>query len=283
VRIRPFAAIAVIAVAIPIVAGVMIVRSHHEARRNSPTASVTLDRIDPRAPTTGAITSPTSIPLAPAAATPDAAVRELLDALVAGDATRSFSSLSAPDRARLGPLESWQASLVSLPHYRSYAVTVDDGEQVTTEVAIEPRLDETVGYVPARATVTWTTRPEDGGYRVAFSEIETKPVLPSDASAVPAATAWVEARQSCQAGATYPGNLLGQPTLADALCHAPGTYRAVAATALETFRDPTLLLDAFGPGAPLFVRVVRMDGPTPFEVALAPLGETWQVVGLMEV
>jgi hypothetical protein len=109
-----------------------------------------------------------------------------------------------------------------------------------------------------------------------------EPVLPSDQSASTAAQAWAAARQRCEAGAAYAGTLLGQPTFADALCHSSHSYRPDAAEGLDTFRNPTLLLEAFGPDASNFVRVVRLDGPTSFAVALAPLGDAWEVVGVME-
>jgi hypothetical protein len=282
VRIRHF--IIVIGAA-ALVVGATLVATHHHARfRNSPTASVTLDQIDPNARNElrpGAL-DPAPAAVLPPAATPEAAVRGLLDSFIAGDAARSFSLLSATDRAASGPLASWLAELTSRPHYLRYQVVRLQGTSVETDVTIEPRLDEVVGYIPARATVTWPTTLEDGGYRVSLSAAVSEPVLPDDQSAPTAAEAWVTARENCQPGATYPGTLLGQPTFADALCHSSGAYRAKTASGLDTFGNPTLLLEAFGPDAPAFVRVVRMDGPTPFDVAVAPLGDDWQVVGVME-
>ena len=59
-------------------------------------------------------------------------------------------------------------------------------------------------------------------------------------------------------------------------------FRAGAAAGLESFRDPSLLLNAFGADAPTFVRVVPVEGPAPLQVALAPLGEAWEVIGVMQ-
>ena len=147
----------------------------------------------------------------------------------------------------------------------------------------EPRLDEVVGYVPARAQITWATVGEDGGYRVAFADSTTTPVLPADDGARAAAQAWVDDEQACTAGASYDGNLLGQPSLADTLCRAGGTFTAGAPVALDRFRDPSLVLNAFGADAPTFVRVVPVTGPVPFQLALAPLADTWEVIGVMQV
>ena len=130
--------------------------------------------------------------------------------------------------------------------------------------------------------MTWTTSREDGGYRVAFTNTIIEPLLPSSGAATAAAQAWVTAREQCQPGATYAGNLLGQPTLAEGLCHSTAAYRAGAPAGLASFHNPTLLLNAFGAEAPAFVRVVSLQGSTPIEVALAPLGDQWQVVGVMQ-
>jgi uncharacterized membrane protein len=290
VKLRPILALAIGASAALAVGGTLVARRHHHTPfRNSPEASATLEQIDPSVPgyvAPGAV-APGLVAPAPdaelsAANTPVAAVRGLLDALISADARRSFSSLAAQDRATLGPAAAWRDELASLPHYLTYRVTRVEGPMVRTEVTIEPRLDEVVGYIPARAAVTWTTTAEDGGYRVAFASTLTDPDLPSDAAARAAAEGWVAARERCQPGNTYAGNLLGQPVLADALCHATGAYRAGAAGNLASFHNPALLLNAFGAEAPAFVRVVRLEGPHPIEVALAPLGNQWEVVGVME-
>ena len=77
-------------------------------------------------------------------------------------------------------------------------------------------------------------------------------------------------------------NVLGQPTLADALCDVEGAFEPGAASGLDRFRDPSLLLNAFGADAATFVRVVPIDGQPAFQVALAPLGDAWEVVGLLQ-
>jgi hypothetical protein len=265
--------------------GALALNRHHDAPfRNSPTASAGLDAIDPSTSSRSdapVITMPAEVS-GPGATSPAAAVSSLLRALVDGDARGSYALLAAPDRATYGPVGRWADELSQLPQYRSFRVAHADGPRVTTEVTTVPRLDEVVGYIPSRAVVTWTTADEAGGYRVAFSDTTISPDLPSNQAATAAALAWVEAQQRCQTGPTYAGNLLGQPVLAQALCHTGGTYRAGAPRGLETFRNPTALLSAFGAEAPSFVRVVPVDGARPLGVAVAPLGEHWEVVGVMD-
>jgi hypothetical protein len=279
---RTIALLAVTAAA-TVAVGVAIARSAGGASHDRRDVSRTLDHID--AATARAATPPafaTSVPaLLPAAADPASAVRGLLDALIASDAHRSYSLLASADRAAVGTEASWEERLHSLPHYLTYTIVATDGGVVTTDVATEPRLDEVVGYVPARAHVMWATVAEDGGYRVSFADSTTTPVLPADDAARDVAQAWINDAQQCRAGASYDGNLLGQPTLADALCHASGPFTARPPVALDRFRDPSLVLVAFGADAPTFVRVVPVDGPTPFQLALAPFDDTWEVIGVM--
>ena len=221
-RPRTLGLLSVVA-AVAVAGGVAVARSGDRPFRNSPDASKVLDQIDPTVRTDAgpAGFEPAAAPLAsPARSDPATAVRNLLDALIARDANRSYGLLAAADRATVGTAASWGERLPSLPRYLTYTVTSRDGRAVTTDVAIEPRLDEVVGYVPARAQVTWVTETEDGGYRVSFAESTTGPCCRPDDAARSAAEAWVTDQQQCRPGPSYDGNLLGQPTLADALCRA---------------------------------------------------------------
>jgi hypothetical protein len=286
VRTRPTVLLSVAAVAtLGVAAGAyLVVARSGEPFRNSPEASRTLDGIDRTQPNglAGATFEQDAQPLSAPAPTPQAAVTGLLDALVAGDAERSFSLLSEGDRSAAGTLASWRDRLFTLPRVVDYLVTSATDTSVTTDISFEPRLDEVAGYVPARATATWTTVTEDGGHRVAYAESTSEPVLPTDAAATQAALRWVTQQQGCRTGMTYGGSLLGQPTLADTLCDTAGTFQAGPAERLERFRDPTLVLNAFGADAATFVRVVPVDGPLPLQVALAPLGAQWEVIGVIQ-
>ena len=282
-RRRTIALLSVTA-AVALGGGVAVARSSGASFRNSPGASKVIDQIDPSI-ANGASPigfAPATETLLPPAPDPVAAVRGLLDALIAGEAGHSYSLLGAADRATVGGEAGWQARLTDLPHYLAYQVTATDGASVTTDVTVEPRLDEVVGYVPARAQITWTTVGEDGGYRVAYADSTTTPVLPADDGARAAAQGWVDDEQACRAGAAYDGNLLGQPSLADSLCRARGRFTAGAPVGLDRFRDPTLVLNAFGADAPTFVRVVPVAGPVPFQLALAPLADAWEVIGVIQ-
>ena len=83
---------------------------------------------------------------------------------------------------------------------RMYAEHDIKDDSVTTDVVFEPRLDEVVGFVPALAQATWTTIEEDGGYRVAYADSTSEPVLPADAAATQVAERWVTEQQGCRQG-----------------------------------------------------------------------------------
>jgi hypothetical protein len=286
VRTRPAALLALAAIVTLAAAGgaYLVTTGGDEPFRNSPEASRTLDRIDATEANglAGATLEMDAPPLSAPASTPQDAVTGLLEALVAQDADRSYSLLSAYDRAAAGSLASWRDRLAVLPQVVDFHVTGSGPADVTTDVVFEPRLDEVGGFVPEQARATWTTVEEDGGHRVAYADSTFEPVLPSDAAATQAAQRWVTEQQACREGETYAGSLLGQPTLTDALCGSAGMFRAGAAEDLERFRDPTLVLNAFGADAATFVRVVPVDGPVPVQVALAPLGQDWEVIGVIE-
>lgn len=283
-RRRTIALLSVTA-AVALGGGVAVARSTGASFHNSPGASKVIDQIDPSIPNgvDPAGFAPATETLLPPAVDPASAVRGLLDALIAGDAGHSYSLLAAGDRATVGGVAGWQARMTELPHYLTYQATATDGATVTTDVTTEPRLDEVGGYVPARAQITWATVGEDGGYRVALADSTTSPMLPADDAARAAAQAWVDDEQACKEGASYDGNLLGQPSLADKLCRTGGSFTAGAPVGLDRFRDPSLVLNAFGADAPTFVRVVPVTGPTPFQLALAPLADAWEVIGVMQV
>src|SRR5215218_1491862 len=161
---------------------------------------------------------------------PAEAATAFLDAEVAGDADASFPYLSAEDRADHTDAAGWLEDHADLWTPRSYRLTgvADAGNgtaTATADVALEPRIDEFVGLVPARATLTLPLVQEDGGWRIAFSESAYEPRYPDDAGAVDAVRTWAEARTRCETAAQWDADLLDSPYLADSLCGADGRLR----------------------------------------------------------
>lgn len=243
-----------------------------------------LERFTP-APASAAPFTSTAVPGAPGAApvpaaSPQAAVEGYLAAEIAGDQATSFSLLAAAQRDKLVDLAAWRAAHVNLPVFESYTLQpVTESGAVVTDVALQPRLDAITGVVPARATITWRPVAEDGGWRVDLAGATFEPHYPDDAGAAPAALAWVQARQACQADPEA-SRLLLDPALAAALCRQPGRFEAGMASPLSALANPTPVVDAYGPGASAFARVVRLTGPATLDVVTAPLGADWVVISV---
>jgi hypothetical protein len=219
-------------------------------------------------------------PVGPAAATAQAAVEAHLRAEIAGDVERSFTTLAAADRARLVDAAGWRAARTGRPRITGYTLRPPDSAgKVVTAVDLEPAVDPVLGVVPARATITWRTIAEDGGWRVSLEGSTLVPQYPDAAGAPPAALRWVEQRQACAADPGA-GALLLQPDLATQLCQQPGAFRISSTGDLSALADPSGILDAYGPDASTWARVVRVTGPATLDVVTAPLGSAWVVIGL---
>jgi hypothetical protein len=238
------------------------------------------DSIVPAAADRDAIASEGPPPAAAQAATPEAAVRAFLEAEVRGDHAASFTALDSATRADRGPLGAWVAGSAERPRYTGFEVSAVDGDRVVTTVNLRPQLDETLGLVPAAATIEWAVVAEDGGWRLDLDASELEPVYPDDAGAARAAVAWARTRQACERSNEYGGSLLLSPTLADSLCGSAGTVTAGRAATLAALTDAGPVVTAFGEGALDWARVVEIHGPTDLAVVTAPLGDQWVVVGV---
>ena len=49
---------------------------------------------------------------------------------------------------------------------------------------------------------------------------------------------------------------------------------------LSALTNPAPVVDAYGPGASTFARVVRLSGSATLDVVTAPLGASWVVIGV---
>jgi hypothetical protein len=244
------------------------------AAASAPTASPT-----PATPTTSA-----ALPLDARPTTARGAVEAFLVAQVRGDAEASRALLSAPLRQAYSANE-WVHAQADLPRYLGFTVTSEQprvdgsGTEVLVDATLRSQLDEIVGLVPAHARVTWTAVPEGAEWRVDLSRSRLDPVLPPDADASAAVAQWVQERQGCQTPTEY-GSLVGAPALADALCGAEGDVRTDDARPLDQLADATPVLNAFGPDASTWARVVGVEAPARLDVVVAPVDDRWLVVGV---
>jgi hypothetical protein len=234
-----------------------------------------------------ATADPASVePPAAPADTPVAAVTGFLDAEVAGDFVASYGTLSAPDRLRAGSRSEWTTAHAQLPAIRGFTLGetrfAPDRSEIDAEVELRPGLDTIVGLVPARAHAVWIAVAEDGGWRVDFDNSSLVPEYALDAAAVDAATSWISARAECRRAPQYRDGLLGVPAFAADLCGARGPVRVGTAAPLRAGVGVEPFVAAFGPDVFTWARAVPVQSPAPMSVVLAPIGERWVVIGVLE-
>ena len=234
-----------------------------------------------------ATADPASVePPAAPADTPVAAVTGFLDAEATGDFAASYGTLSAPDRLRAGSRSEWATAHAQLPIIRSFTLGetrfAPDRSEIDAEVELRPALDTIVGLVPARAHAVWIAVAEDGGWRVDFDNSSLAPEYAPDAAAVDAATSWISARAECRRAPQYRDGLLGVPALATDLCGARGPVRVGPASPLRAGTGVEPFVAAFGAEVFTWARAVPVQSPTPMSVVLAPIGERWVVIGVLE-
>jgi hypothetical protein len=217
------------------------------------------------------------------------AVTSFLDAERRGDFETSYALLVAEDRERFPSRARWDEAHHEIPEVTSFGrveQTEATAARATTRVdlALRPRLDESVGVVAARASAIFVAHKVAGGWRIAFSESSLTPRFPDERGARSGALAWAKARQRCERRAEWKGGLLGvaAQAYADTLCHTTAAVRAGEPFSLDRASGTEPVLAAFGPEASIWSRVVRISGPIDLDVVTAPLGEAWVVVAVLQ-
>lgn len=215
-----------------------------------------------------------------------AAALAFLEAEAARDFAASFALLSAADQEAEAPVAHWRQRHADLPPIEGFDVTAVGrrGEDVVAVAGLELRssLDEFAGLVPARAEGSFVLAEEDGGWRVRFADSTIVPHYPDDADATSAAAAWAAAQQRCEEPAgPYDGPQYGVPALATALCGIDADVAVGDPSDLPDGDEAAPFVAAFGPEVFGWARVVPVTGPTPLRVVLAPVDDTWTVIGVL--
>lgn len=218
---------------------------------------------------------------------PDArtAIEAFLAAERDGRFDDSYRLLSEADRARYRTSDGWRAaheSLAPITGFHVATVEVDrDTATSAVELSLDAGLDEVVGLVPGAADAVVIAVDGGDGWRVAFTEGTLRPRY-LDERAAPAAVAdWATARQACEQPEQYDGGLVGFPTLGDALCGAAGAVTVGPPAPLAEV-DAARFVSAFGPDATVWARVVALEAPVPLRAVVAPVGDRWLVIGLLQ-
>ena len=218
------------------------------------------------------------------AATPQEAVEQFLTAERDGDHETSYGYLADPVRAEYGSAAAWAAD-----HPEALAPVLDfdlEGEptggdgraEVLTLTRYRSSLDAVAGLVPARARTSWVVVQEEGGWAVDASATTQSVLFPPDGAAVQAVQAWADEAQRCAPDVTR--GLRGRSELAQQLCGAAGTPEAVGVMPLAQIDAPPLQ-SSYGADVVDWARTVQVDGPVPLRAVVAPLDDTWRVVGVL--
>lgn len=228
---------------------------------------------------------------AAAAAAPRAAVSAYLTARRQGNDRASYALLPADARSRYPSLAQWSFALRGSPRPTAFTLTgrpvpTTGGVAVSAVLRQVPRLDLIAGFVPARLTATYLAVSAAGGWQVQPDPIDGAAMLPADRGAAEAAAAWLTARTRCDDRATRAvqasHRLLGTPDLAAAPCKLRTAWQTGAVERLEEGPAARPFTAAYGSGVGYWGRLVPMISPQGrFYAALAPLGERWQVFGLL--
>lgn len=232
----------------------------------------------------------TTLPLAnyaPEFPEPVAVLEAFMQAEMAADFEKSFGFLSASDQEQASDAAEWTADhFMILPTIEGYQISSDSSDGIRSEVnvalALRSELDQLAGLTTATADSTWVLVDEQNVWRIALTESTIVSVYLDDETADQAVEMWAQQRQQCTPALQWDQTLVGFPSLADALCGANGSVEVGPVQALSDAAEAAAFLAAFGPEVGLWARVVEVKSPAALRVVVAPIGEQWLVIGVLE-
>ena len=236
---------------------------------------------------------PVDVPPLPAEpADAGAAVVAFMQPLADGRPEQAYPLLDEPSRRRFPTMASWIRAQADRPTPVNFEIgttrpSPDQPRAVEVDLSAThtPSLDPIRGLVPGRSSSVWLARQEGDAWRVSSEPLGFRPVLPPEGGATGAVQAWVSLVARCEASAAAQlqvgANLYGPASLVRAPCEKRGTWTAGEPIGLDRAPDPRVFLAAFGPEVGNWARFVPVSGPdSRFLVAVAPMGEGWQVMGV---
>ncbi len=242
------------------------------------------------------------VPLAPVvvehadagAATPEAAVGDFLDAVIAGDDVAAHTLLDLEGRRQFATPEAWAKQRVNLLGELTAWRWID--RPTTTRLTRTPSISLVSGVHSADAEVTWSVVDEDG-WRVDLASSILEPILPSDDAALNAAQRWLD---HCTGGPDRDADrdTGGDPAGPNPSTGEDGVFLGSDSSALDRACGGTItpgasaqpvagrvaadLMVAFGPTAPELIRAVPIGDPVEVLIVLAPDVDDWIVVDVVE-
>jgi hypothetical protein len=215
---------------------------------------------------------------------PQRALEQLLASERRGDFDASYAYVVHPDTGE-GPTTKaqWRRQRQDVPRVVEFTVKQVVDRAIAT-VTHQPRLDPFIGLVPARERQTWTAIRAGDGWLLR-PEPKVQPVFPANDHALQVAREWYQAVQRCnEAGAE---RLQGVAPLFDAtsvdtrVCGAAGDTRLepnVGRLSAGTISGD--IVAQYSNSALGWARVAHVVAPVPLSIVLAPIGDTWKVIGI---
>lgn len=221
------------------------------------------------------------------ASTPADAVAGFLAAEAEGRLEDAYLHLTAAEQEEFFSAPGYVAAHADLlPPVLGYRIVdvAHDGDTavVTTEVSLRPGLDPIIGLVPGTAETAWTAVAEDGGWAVELTTAQLVPRYPDEAGAAEDVAEWARTRQSCEdPGDREEAPLRGSTGLASDLCGAAGDVRVGAVAPLPDI-DGAPYLAAYGGEVTDWARTVDVEAPVALRAVVAPIGDRWAVIGVLD-
>lgn len=215
------------------------------------------------------------------------AVELFLTAEQDADPAASYRFLGEELRGTYRDVAEWTVRRSQLPPPTGFEIEdTDEDDTVTAIVTHEPGLDPFIGLSPARERQTFTGVEEGGGWLIA-AEAEVEILFPDDALATTAVTDWATAVQACDEAAADElqgiDAIFGTSVGAGELCGSEGAVTAEAPERLLGGPESADLIAQYSTDAIDWARAVPVTGPTsPFFVIVAPIGDTWSVIGVYD-
>ena len=257
----------------------------------------------PHAPSVSAFSFSTSVPEAPPRppevvptltsepADGPGAVLAFLQPLADGRAELAYPLLDEASRRRFPTPASWARAQVERTQLTSFEVGPSQPSRDRSAVEVDvsathrPSLDSIRGLVPARSSSVWLARREGDAWRVSAEPMSYRPILPAEEGAKIVVQSWVSLLAACDAPAAaqlqVSPSLYGPSSLVTAPCEKRGAWTAGESVGLDRATDPRTFLAAFGPEVGAWARLVPVRGPeSKFLAAVAPMGDSWQVMGV---
>jgi len=241
--------------------------------------------------TTTAAETATTAPPPGEGPTPQPTLRDAVELLLVaeqnGDPAASYRLLGEELRGVYRDVAEWTVRRTQLPPPTGFEIEFGDDEDTVTAIVIhDPGLDPFIGLSPARERQTFAGVEEGGGWLIA-AEAEVEILFPDDVLATTAVTDWATAVQTCDQAAADAlqgiDAIFGSSVGAGELCGSEGAVTAEAPERLLGGPESADLIAQYSTDAIDWARAVPVTGPvSPFFVIVAPIGETWSVIGVYD-